>query len=238
MKLKIKDAAEFQRLLHALANELVDARIHFRLYSDLTASVQKYHSEVNQSGTFWSLTFQAHLDASIFRLCKIYDKHSKTLNLQNLLDTIESNISIFDEENFRERLKGNPFVDSLAADFRKPEKAQLAADRDYVSDRNPLVKNLTEWRNNFFAHRSARHVITQKNLSQESPLTVENVGELLAEGMKILNRYSSLFEASTYSTQIVGHDDFQYVLESIRQRLAQGEKQFQEEMKRWEKNAS
>ena len=26
MKLKIKDAAEFQRLLHALANELVDAR--------------------------------------------------------------------------------------------------------------------------------------------------------------------------------------------------------------------
>lgn len=232
MNLKIKDAAEFKSLLHALASELVDGRIHFRLYSDLKASVQKYHTEFNQSGTFWSLTCQAHLDASIFRLCKIYDKHSKTLNLQNFLDTIENNISIFDEENFRERLKGNSFVDSLAKDSRKPDTTQLVADRNYVSDKNPLVKNLTEWRNNFFAHRSARHVMTKRDLSQECPLTVEIVDELLAEGMTILNRYSSLFEASTYSTQIVGHDDFLYVLESIRQRLAQHEKQFQEEMKR------
>ena len=45
-----------------------------------------------------------------------YDKDSRSLSLLSLLDTIAINVHYFDEAEFRERLKDNPFVDSLAGD--------------------------------------------------------------------------------------------------------------------------
>ncbi len=238
MEIKIKDSKEFQHLLEALATELVDANIHIKLRSDLTGAVAQYHTEYNQSGTFWSLTFQAHLDAAVFRLCKIYEQHNKTLNLRNLLDTIKANISIFDREEFRERLKDNPFVEGLSDISRKPDEAQLDKDIAFVSEENPLVKNLIVWRNNFFAHRGTKHAINKNGLETDYPLTIEDVEELLSEGMRILNRYSSLFGASTYSTNMIGHDDYQHVLKSIQEHLASYEQRIEEEIKQFEKGAS
>ena len=238
MEIKILDSAEFQSLLDALASELVEANIHFKLYADLTGAISEYQEEYNQSTAFWSLTLQAHLDAAVFRLCKIYDQHTNTLNLRNLLDTIKANISVFDTEDFRQRLKGNPFVESLSDESRKPDEKQLEIDLVYVSEENPLVKNLIVLRNNFFAHRSAKNAITKRNLAEDYPLTIKNVEELLVDGMRLINRYSSLFRASTYSTNMVGRDDFQFVLKSIREHLALIEQRIEEERKRWERGAS
>ena len=238
LEIKISDSAEFQSLLEALASELVEANIRFKLYADLTESISEYQEEYNQSTAFWSLTFQSHLDAAVFRLCKIYDQHAKTLNLRNLLDTTKANIYVFDTEDFRERLKDNPFVESLSADSHRPDEEQLEGDLVYVSEGNPLVKNLTIWRNNFFAHRSAINAITKRNLADDYPLTVENVKELLVEGMKLINRYSNLFRATTYSTNMIGRNDFQFVLKSIREYLAMEERRIDEERKRWERGAS
>jgi hypothetical protein len=235
MEIQIVDSAEFQNLLEALASELVEANIHFKLYADLTGVISEYQEEYNQSTAFWSLTFQAHLDVAVFRLCKIYDQHTKALNLKNLLDTIKANIFVFDTRNFRERLKDNPFVESLSDESRKPDEKQLETDLVYVSEENPLVKHLIVWRNNFFAHRSAKNVITKRNLAEDFPLTIPDVKELLVEGMKLINRYSNLFRASTYSTNIVGRDDFKFVLECIRGYLAMDERRIEEERKRWER---
>lgn len=51
--------------------------------------------------------------------------------------------------------------------------------------------------------------------------------------MKILNRYSSLFRASTDSTQIIGHDDYQFVLKSIRVNLEKMDQEVKEEIERY-----
>lgn len=215
MQIKISSAEEFERLLNALSDETVTACIHFRLYSDLEAARAQYATEFNQSWTFWSLTFQAHWDTTLFRLCKIYDQHSTSLNLRNLLDTIEANIGIFDVENFRERLKGNSFVDSLASGAKRPDLGELKKDMEAVSESNPSVKALVFWRNNFFAHRSAKHVAAKKSLADHYTVDISAVESLLKNAMRILNSYSALFRASSYSTQIVGHDDYRYVLETI-----------------------
>jgi hypothetical protein len=231
MQIKIGSSQEFGRLLNALADEMVSACIHFRLYSDLETARKSYIVELNESKAFWSLTFKAHLDTVLFRLCKIYDQHSLSLNLRNLLDTIQANIDIFDVEQFRERLKDNPFVDSLSSNSTKPDLGQLEKDSDYVSEVNPSVKALVFWRNNFFVHRSAKHVAKNRNLADHYSLSLTNVEQLLKEGICILNRYSSLFRANTYSTQIVGHDDYKNVLEAIRSAVRQYEEDRENEMK-------
>ena len=46
-------------------------------------------------------------------------------------------------------------------------------------------------------------------------ITISDVESLLNNAIRILNTYSILFRASSYSTQILGHDDYKYVLETI-----------------------
>lgn len=229
--IKFESEEQFQSLLDNLARELVDASIHWKLRQDLTAQIKSFTTEFNQSTAFWSLTFQAHLDAAIFRLIRIYDGHSKALSLRNLLDTIASNLTVFDDERFRERLKENPFVESLAADARRPDEDQLRADMAYAGVENETVRKLTIWRNTLFAHKSAKNVVESFDISAEYPLTEEEVSSLLSDGIVILNRYSSMFGATTHSTQMVGHDDFMYVLECLQKDLQTRRRAFEDQSK-------
>jgi hypothetical protein len=124
-----------KRLLGALVDELIDARDHFRLHQNLDAAIPEYQAEFNQSPAFWTSTLSAHMDATLLRLCKAYDLYESkpSLNLRNFLETIEANLHFFDEPSFRERLKNNAFVDSLAAKTHKPDRARLRKNLDSVS---------------------------------------------------------------------------------------------------------
>jgi HEPN superfamily AbiU2-like protein len=232
MKINIRNSSEFNRLLTALVDELIDAQIHFTLYENLVAAMPEYHSEFNESWTFWSLTLEAHLDSAILRLAKSYDQYGKrTLNLPNLLETIKANLHLFAEQNFRERLKDNSFVDSLAAMPRTPDAAQLDEDIASVSPPNPRVKKLILWRNNFYAHRSVDHVLNPNGFASITPLTVQDIGTLLANGVTIVNRYNGLFSATFTSTNIVGRSDYVNLLQSVRESLNAREARIQEEIK-------
>ena len=85
----------------------------------LTANPE-YKEVFNESNTFWSLKVRALYDATLSCLCRAYDQHSKPLSLKNLIATIEANLEIFDTANFKERLRGNPFVESLTQTVRRP----------------------------------------------------------------------------------------------------------------------
>src|ERR1035438_323928 len=171
MQIKIQNSEEFLRLLNALVDELVASQIHFKLRQDLYAAMPEYSEEFGQSWTFWSLTLEAHMDAVVHRLCRAYDQRGgspPSLNLRNLLDTIEANLHFFDEEDFRHRLKGNPFVESLAETARRPDPAQLAIDKESVSSSGGRVRNLVVWRNEFFAHRNSAHVLEGESRGDQS----------------------------------------------------------------------
>ena len=73
MQLNIRHEEDFGKLLDSLADDLVQANIHFRLYEDLQKSIPEFVSIFNESNTFWHLTFRSHLDAALFRLCRVYD---------------------------------------------------------------------------------------------------------------------------------------------------------------------
>ena len=235
MKITIRDAQEFHTLLTALIGEITQAQDHFRLHQDLKAARDgEYAKEFNESQTFWYLTQRAHLDATLQRLCKAYDQNSRSLNLRNLLDTIEANQHHFDEADFRERLKDNPFVESLAEMARRPDRAQLQKDKRAVNEAsNPLVKNLMMWRHLFIAHRDAGKLLKGVALGEKYPLTFMDVESLLDEGAHIVNRYGILFIAQSHSRAMVGHDDYLRVLEAVRAELTAQEASFQEDIRQF-----
>lgn len=235
MQIQIRDSGEFHRLLQALVDELIDAQIYFQLYRDISAAKTEYAVEFRESWTFWYLTRSALEDAAVHRLCKAYDQYGSgnpSVNLRNLLDTIEANLHLFDEPNFRDRLKGNPFVDSLAATPRRPDQMQLQQDIRSVSDTDPLVKKLVIWRNNFYSHRSPAHALDPEAFAKQYPLTIPDIEALLANGVAIINRYSDLFIATHHSSNIVGRDDYKWLLKAARETLQAREARIEEEIKK------
>jgi len=87
VEIKIKTEEELKLLFETLSKEIVDASIYHQLLYGLMESKQKNQQAYNESNTFWYLTFQALNDARMIRLCRVYDTHSKSLNIVNLLDT-------------------------------------------------------------------------------------------------------------------------------------------------------
>jgi hypothetical protein len=200
VKLSIKNSADFEKLLNALGTDIVNANIFFKHHHNLKSAAVEYLKEFNESVTFWNITFQALLDATMFALCRIYDTHDKTNSLRNLLDTIKENLHIFDEADFRIRLKDNPFVDSLAESAEKPDLNQLNQDIEYASDRNPLVSNLRAWRVNILAHKSAKIIIKGRKVPDDFPLSMKNIGELLKGGCQY-----SIITADCFAHYLIQH---------------------------------
>jgi len=212
---------EFTKLLNVLVDDLLDANHHYRLYHNLRQSLKEYEHEINTYSGFWSLVFDALREVCLLHLCRAYDNRQRkdgtfdTLSLKNLLLIIQGNTEIFDIARFKERLKENPYVDSLAQDDRKPTDEQIKMDVQAVSkETNPLVYKLYKLRNKKIAHTDINEIIKGKD--EPNPLTWSEVENLINTGLRIFNNYRQLFEASTYSSMLIGETDYEKVLKLIK----------------------
>ena len=226
--INIYNSSEFELLLSALSRDIVNANIYYKLLKDINSELESKPLVAIQSRAFWSLTQESLLISTTTLLCRAYDQNNKSLSLHNLLLTITENMLLFDEANFRERKKGNPFVDSLAQSPRKPDVELLKDDIALCSKKDELVKNLTVHRGSTLAHLNAKNIVKKNNINDKNPLPFADLGILLARAKEILNRYSSLFSASTYSTQIIGHDDFKYIFECVENTVLELQKKREE----------
>ena len=210
--ISVATSEEFKRLVEALAHDVESANIHWKLYVDVHAAIGQSRQVYEHSPTFWHLTFNAHTFSAVQFLSRAFDQDQRSLHLLSWLKTIEENLHMFEPDAFKQRLTGNPFVESLAEHPRQPDPRQLATDIALCMATDPDVKILVRHRNNIGAHRSAKPVVTG---AAPEGIPVDVLERLLNRGHDILNRYSNLFAASTYSRQMMGHDDYRYVVNSV-----------------------
>jgi hypothetical protein len=214
--IKIESAEQMKALVAAVANDVIHARFYYDLLNGLAAEFKQDPELYNQSPAFWGLTSTSLRDATLIRLTRAYDQQKKALSLVNWLETILENLPLFSESAFRERMVGNPFVESLAKSPRIPQADQLKEDIRSVGTEDQLVSRLIRLRHNASVHVSARSVAEGIDPFHKHALRPEEYDELLTRGKTIVNRYSTLFSASTYSDQLVGADDYVFVLRAVR----------------------
>ena len=111
----------------------------------------------------------------------------------------------------------------------RPDKNELKADMDLVSDTDVLVKRLLAWRNNIVAHRNPKETLAPNSIVV-APLEYSEIEDLLKRAIRIINKYSVLFKELAYSTSMVGADDYKYVLDCVRKDLTLKKRKFEEEM--------
>lgn len=224
--INIKDTAEFEQLLKALSDDVVDAHIHYQMYEELVDAIGKHPLVVQQSNTFWTYTLQAHLNSCVYALFRAYDQDTRALHLRSWLMTIQENLHLFDEESFRERLTGNPYVASLAQDSQKPDAKVLETDIASCSSVNPIVKKLTVYRSSRIAHRNAKALLSPSDIGERFGLTFDDIRTLLERAKTIVNQYSYMFAASIYSTKVIGHDDFEYIFKCVEEKVEEARRQW------------
>lgn len=221
-------STELSKRISALSNDVVNANIHWKMRCDLINSLQKYPLVGPQSNTFWHYTLKAHATSTIINLCRIYEKRQGTLNLLEWLKTIQDNLNLFETSAFKKRLAGNEFVDSLALEARCPDKSTLEADIANCSPSDSLVKKLMDYRGDFFAHKNTDIAIGNKLIQAEQLPSDEDISALLERAITIFNRYSYLFQAETYSTNVIGRDDYKYIFSCVNSAVEKSRRETQE----------
>lgn len=199
----ITDGSAFQLLTESIASDMQSLTFHWRLYQDLRDSVSDYEVELNQAKAFWNLTFEAHRDASLFRLCRLYDQHKSALNLKNWLNALRKNPEFFQSPK------------------SKPCSATLDADIKSVSESDGIAKKIICLRNNLLAHRVLKPITSQDGTLIHLKIPTASVTILVERAQNLVNRYTTLLNRESYSTTILGHKDYISVLESVRSKLQQ-----------------
>jgi len=171
MAIQIKDASELGRLLTAVSQELANATIFFRMFIDINDAQREFQEEMGESYTFWFQTMQAHLDATLLRLCQNIRSKKHHAGLPGLLDTIKSNRHLFTAEEFAKRMEGSQAAETLIAEKRSLDWTILTeVDIKKVdANKNPRVKILIGIRNHFYSHRNAEDVIRNRSVRDLYP---------------------------------------------------------------------
>ncbi|MEJ8837772.1 AbiU2 domain-containing protein [Ramlibacter sp. AN1133] len=213
--IRIADGKEFNRLVEALADDIQHAHFHWRLYRDLLNAHEEFPNVRHQSVAFWHLTHRAHVMEAMQSLARAFDQDATSLHLRSWLKTIQANMHLFATQEFKKRLAGNPFVDSLSEIAREPDPVQLEADIALCTQSDPTVKALLLQRHNVTAHRNARMAARGRSAIEEFGIPVADFEDLLQRSRTIHSRYSQLFAAASYSPQILGHGDYRFIFQCV-----------------------
>jgi hypothetical protein len=213
------DEFQLRRGIETIAKDAVDGVIHRRLIKAVDAAHAKWPLVIPQSNSFWNLTIDAHVIATLTCLCRIFDHEQSSLHLPRLLSLVQGNIGFFGEDNFRQRLKDNPFVNSLLEEASAPDLNQLKEDISNCSKNDPLVKKLLVYRNSAVSHKALKIGLSGATKNQREAITWQDVDTLLERATTIINRYSMLFNAEQYSTVMFGDDDFEYIFKCVQAKV-------------------
>lgn len=190
----------FDSLTKRLVKELRSTAMHFDLYQSISKSISTHNEGMNKSPNFWSLTLNAHLEATRSSLCRLYDQTNRnTLNLQSWLRQFEHNYKT--DDDFSSYLE----VDELRKDIKS-----VSLDDDLVH------KLFTKHRNNEVAHISSRLVSRGESFWDTYPLTIRMIQTLIDKAEKIINKYSILHNGVSYV--ILSHNqkmDYEFLLDSV-----------------------
>jgi hypothetical protein len=226
----IQNDDEFGRLLRGLAQDVIDAHIHWGQYLALHAQMERSPQVTAEAYTFWHYTLVAHQRTSLMSLARAYENDQRGLHLRSWLIAIREHLHLFSKDQVTRGRPDDPFTKWISEEAAKPSSEQLEQDiKDCSIYDNADVKALHVYRGNLLAHRNAE-LMKQGDPSKLPPLSIEQVEALLARSVNVLNRYAYMFETTIYGTQPVGHDSIERIFESIQRDLDQRDRLIQQQV--------
>jgi len=206
---------EFQRVFKEVRSDINELQLHDEVFSGVVGSLTKYPQISYNFPAFFNAFYSAMRTDLIIRLGRIYDPEGtgrESCTLNRCLELLRDNQSFFSDDAIKARLtedyrKWNP--DHL--DFHRPNLKQIEADLAQIINRRKPLINL---RHKLYAHKDLETVLLGKH--DEFLSKHEEVKELIKLAHEIWNRYSQIWNASTYSEKTMNGDDYRWLFNSLR----------------------
>lgn len=227
---------EFKRVFNEVRRDINELQLHDQVFSGTVETLTKYPQIASNFRSFFTAFYSAIRTDLVIRLGRIYDPEGtghESCTLVRCLESIRDNPNFFTDEAIKSRLtedyrKANPKF----LTFHRPDLKQIEKDLDQIiKSRKPLI-NL---RHKMYAHKDLETVLFGKKdvfLSKH-----EEVKELIKLAHEIWNRYSQIWEASTYSSMIIYGDDYKWLFTSLRRGMKVKSHLDNRKTKRWLKLA-
>jgi hypothetical protein len=182
--------------IRALAKDVVDEVIHWKLSRGILEAAETWPLVIQQSNTFWQLTITAHAMCQ-FLQCVAY--------------------------SIRKRLRCTfwDYFNLLRKIYRSLMKHRFANGCAIIHSLHHLPSQpvFLMQRNTALAHLSQKRRLNSTPPRSDEEITNADFENLLSRAVEIVNRYSSLFGAEHFSTQVVGHDDYKTVFLWVQERV-------------------
>lgn len=225
----------FSKYYKGLIWETISARAHLKLNERLEEYKADYLKELNQAPHFFILTIRAHYDDALLTLSRILDRQKNSLSIWKFLNFVEQNREIFSEEVFSQRIKDNPYHESLIESHESITCEEIEEDRGKLGNLEDTITKVKDLRDTILAHNDRRFIIRGRISAKKHDVQREKLYRVIDTLFKILNRYSRAYNSSTFSENILGEDDIGGIMDSIRFHIQERKKQL-EELKKQARN--
>ena len=204
-----------------LRDELNRAHTHYEICKTLRKFNGIYLKEINVAPSFFGLTIDANLFATIMSINRLFDKSSDSLKLAGLFKLVENNISIFSDEAYEKRLRNRSRDEEDIKHFMKDHTSITSeiVHRDRINITNLPIQNLKNWRDKKLAHIDKGIVFESIDISKESPIKIGEIDKIINTLHEILNRYMLAYDGTTWiiGTPAAGVEhQIEYIMKSIR----------------------
>lgn len=192
---------QFLKYHDRLRDELNRAYTHHEICKTLKMLTSSYLNEINTAPSFWGLTIDAHLFATIMSINRFIDEHARAFRMKTFFTFIEKNFNIFSDEAYEKRLRNKGYDDQDCIYWLK-NRTKVTHDiieRDKETIENLPARNLKDWRDKKLAHIDEIYVLTDATVSQESPITSADIDQIIGTLHDVLNRYSSAYDGSGWA---------------------------------------
>lgn len=207
------DAREFSRRLTALAQDIIDAHIHYKLWRDLQRQHKTNPHVMTQSPTFWRLTLKAHLTTCLHHLSRVFVPERNAMSVGMLLAVIRDNDMVFRRK--ASALAASPLAECLSKNGKVLDASSLTEDIALCAGGDVLVRKLIDARAKGFAKVGTKVGVSARRDADAAVLSFREMEILLMRALLVFRRYSDLFEATSQSGKIIATDDFKVLFDRV-----------------------
>ena len=148
--IEISPDERFKRYHDRLRKELNIAYTHHEIAKTLKNSLKDHSDEINIAPTFFGLTIDAHLFATVLSVNRFIDAHSKAFKINKFFDLIEKNFdSLFSDLAYEKRLREKGY-DGEDTKYRLQNRTEITREtiaKDKKTISKLAIENLKKsWR--------------------------------------------------------------------------------------------
>lgn len=186
----------FLAYYNKLRDELNTAYTHYEICKSLRELKSTRRTEYSEALTFFSLTMNSNLFATIMGVNRFIDSRRDSLHLGIFFRFIRGNLSLFSTEAYKRRLIDNG-VDHEDCEHWAKLHVDITAemvDQDQERIEKLPVDNLKIWRNKKLAHIERDFVTNSVDIMEAYPVTISEIDIILITLHEILNRYRIAYD--------------------------------------------